>query len=444
VTVRRLSVFVGLAAMAASAAAVDSPLTVYHDALASNPAYQAARASAEADRHGIAVARGQLLPSLSANGSFSSNEVDRNQPVLPTEHFTYQGYNYSLNLRQPIYRRYNFAQYHQAQAQFELASARSEQARAELTVKVLNAYFDALQADEIVSLLVSRKASTAAQLAAAEKSWQAGAGTRIDVDEARAKQDLIVAQEIEALQQREQTRRALQVLIGRRPEPLATLDPARLLVVPPQPADAATWVADGEANSAELAAARAQVTVAEKEVDKARAGHHPTVDLVASAGRSGNDSLSTLSNSGDVIYKQQTVGVQLQIPLFAGGQVSAGISQALERLKQAGLLADDVRNNLEVRVRREYDSVVQGQAKIAALERATASAEQTLVSVRKGVTAGVRSNLDVLAADEQVFVARRNLAQARFDYLLARVRLLAIAGRLTDEDVAGIDAAFRQ
>ena len=440
---RCLSLLAGLTVLASPAVAVDSPLTVYREAMGNNPAYRAVRASAEADRHGIAVARGQLLPSLSASGSMTSNEVDRDQPLLPAEHFNYQGYNYSLNLRQPIYRRYNFAQYRQAQAQSELGSARSEQARAELAVKVLGAYFDALQADEIVALLASRKASTAAQLAAAEKSWQAGAGTRIDVDEARAKLDLMAAQEIEALQQREQTRRTLQVLIGRRPDTLASLDPARLLVAPPQPADAAAWVADGEANSAELAAARAQVVVAEKELDKARSGHHPTVDLVASAGRNGNDSLATLSNSGDVTYKQQTIGVQLQIPIFAGGQVSASTAQALEKLTQAGLVAEDVRNNLELRLRREYDSVVQGQAKIAALERATASAEQTLVSVRKGVSAGVRSTLDVLAADEQVFVARRNLAQARFDYLLARVRLLALSGRLTDEDVAAIDAAFR-
>jgi outer membrane protein, protease secretion system len=426
----------------AAASAAETPLSAYRDALANNPAYGAARAGAEAERHGIAVARGQLLPNLSVSGNFSRNEADREQPNRPVEHFDYQGYAYSVSLRQPIYRKYNIAQYRQAAAQAELALARADQVRGDLAVKVLNAYLDALLADDIVRLLAARKASVLAQVSAAERAWQAGSGTRIDVDETRAKGDLIVAQEIEAAQQREHARRTLRALIGRAPETLARLDPARLLIAPPQPADVAAWVTAAEANSPELAAARAQVTMAEREVEKARSGHHPTLDLVASAGKSGNDSLATLTSAGDTIYNQRSIGLQLQVPLFAGGQVSAGIAQALEKLNQASLGAEDVRNNLELRLRKEYDAVVQAETKIPALEKAAASAAQTLNSVRKGVGAGVRSTLDVLAADEQAFVVRRDLTQARFEYLLARTRLLAFTGQLTEQDLAAIDVAF--
>jgi outer membrane protein/protease secretion system outer membrane protein len=431
----------GAAAMASPCGAAETPLSAYRAALRSNAAYLAARSGLEAEREAPRIALGRLLPNLSAAGSTYRSDVDRTL-AGQKDKFRYGSYNYSLNLNQPVYRPFNVAAYGQSTAQAEAAEAGFVQAGGELSTKVLTAYLDAAFADDVARLLGAQVAAISAQAAAAEKAIVAGSGTRIDLDEARARLDMVRAQEIEVRLRQENALRALQALIGRAPGGLAALQPARMELAPPRPADVAAWIAEAEAGNAELRAARHRIEMAAQEIDKASAGHQPTVDLVASTGKNNNDSLTTLNNFGDTRYTQSNIGLQLNLPLLAGGQVQAAVRQARAKHEQAGHQAEEIRRNLEVQVRREYGNVEQGAAKVRALEQAEASARQTFESSKKGVLAGVRSTLDVLLTDQQLFVVRRDLARERYEYLIAGLRLAILAGREPESFLARLDPWF--
>ena len=440
--IRRLAMTMLLAAAAGATHAAETPTSVFRAALEGNAGLRASRAGVEAEREAINIAFGTLLPNLSIASSRTRNQVDRSLAGAASERFNYAGTSDALNLRQPLYRPANMAAWDQAKAQANAAEADSLRVRSELAVKAISTYFDAVLTEDVDSYLQSQKAAAAAQVDAATKGLVAGSGTRIDIDEARSKLDLLLAQEIDLRNQRADARRALGAMMARPPEALARLTPERMETAPPFPADAAPLLAEAVERNPELASARAQVAAAELEVRKAFTGHHPTLDLVASTSRSGNDSLATLNRAGDVQFRQNILGLQLSIPIYAGGQVSATVRQANARLEQSREQAEEIRRQIEVTVQKEFDNLTQGMAKIRALERATASAAQTAESVRKGVLAGIRSTLEVLTADQQVFQVRSDLARERYRYLLARLRLAAAVGRDMVEDLQTMSTWF--
>lgn len=413
----------------------ESLVALYREARINNATFLAARAGVQAEQENEYIARGQLFPSVGISGSYGRNNTERKTGNSPSEKFDYDSNSYSINLRQPIYRKYNFALYQQGIAQGEAASAHLNQAENELVVRLASAYMEALFADDQVRLLDAQKAAVAGQLDAAEKGLLAGSGTRIDIDEARARYDMILAQEIEIQNLRQHNRRVLGAFVNRNISVLPRLDLKAFTPRQPVPADVNTWLAEAEAKNAEYQYLLAQAKVAEQEVEKALAGHYPTLDFVAGKVKSGNDSVATLNRFGDTEYDTTSYGVQLSIPLFAGFQVNATIRQARAKLEQVRQQGEEVRRNIEVQVRREFDNVVQGIARINALVRAEASANQSVLSAKKGVQAGVRSTLDVLQVEQQLFTVIRDLAQARYGYLISGLKLKAIAGVLTDSDV---------
>ena len=435
-----------LGCMALSAHAEETPLSVFQSSLTNNPAYKAARANRDAEQENSSIALGQLLPSVGLTSSKSRNYVEKESSGFTgnriTQTFDYDGYAHGVNVRQPIFRPYNIALYQQAGKQGELADSRLDEARDELVLRTLSSYFDAAYANQLIELLSAQKASVEAQARAAEKAFIAGIGTKVEINEANARRDIILAQELEAQNQQDHARRTLRALVGRPIGPLAPLVPERLMPNLPRPLPLSSWIADAEAGSPELISARAPVEVAEKDVSKARSGHYPTLDLVANRNLSGNESLASLSALGDTDYRQNTVGLQLNIPVFSGGATSAQVRQAQAKLEQARFLAEDVQQNLEVKVRREFSNIVQGAIKTRAHEQAEASAQQSLLATKKGVQAGIRTSLDVLKAEEQLYTTRRDLALSRYQLILARLKLLLLSGKLEDQDIMQISSWF--
>ena len=299
--------------------ATENLLSLYHEALSTNATYLAARAVAQADLENENIAFGQLLPSISLAGNYGRNNAERVIGGLPPEQFdNYSSYSYTLNLRQPIYRKYNFASYQQAKAQGEAAAASLNKAANELAVRLTGAYMETLFADDQLRLLKAQKAAIQGLLNAAEKGLLAGSGTRIDIDEARARLDLVEAQDIELQNLRQHNRRILGAFINREPGTLAPLQINSLMLPVPVPAEPSAWVAEAEANNTEYQVLLAQAKAAEQEVEKMLAGHYPTLDFVANTGKSDNDSLSNLNRLGGTRYETTTYGLQLSIPLFAG------------------------------------------------------------------------------------------------------------------------------
>jgi TolC family type I secretion outer membrane protein len=400
----------------------------YQAAYTQDATLRAARAAAEARSERVPQARAQLLPNISASVTRYKNDLDRTAPDFlgrsSTSQIRYKSGSQTLTLRQPIYRKYQLADLEQARAQVEEANATLEKETQNLAVRVSTAYFEALLTEEQLALVLAQKTAYTTQLDSARKRLSAGAGTRTDIDEALAALDMNRAQEHEARQNVGYTRQQLQTLVNQPIDTLAGLDTQRMQLLPPTPASLDEWIARSEASSPELQALKAQFEAAQIEVEKARAGHYPTLDAIAQISKSTSETVTTV----DTRYTNKSVGVQLTVPIFAGGYVNSTVRQALAEQERVSEVLEATRRDLAVRVHQQYRGITEGVLKVQALEQAVRSAEQAVISNRRSYEAGSRTLVDTLNAEQQRMTALRDLAQARYVYLLSRVRLLALAG----------------
>lgn len=412
----------------------------YDAAYANDASIRASRAGAQASRERLPQAEAQRLPNVSFNAGRNYNDLTSKtrsflgQPVT-TESQYYSG-SQTLSVRQPLYRPYIAALVRQAQAQANDADASLEKDEQSLVVRVGEAYFDALLARDQLSLVGAQKATYTTQLDAAKKSLAAGSGTRTDIDEAQARLDLTLAQELEAQQNVEFTRRRLETLTGQSLDTLASLDVERFTPSAPVPAGVEAWIERAEQASPELESLRAQLEAARQEIDKAEAGHKPTLDAVAQWARSSSDSVTNVNSR----YDNKTIGLQLSVPLYSGGYVNSTVRQAVAAHERAREVLEATRRDLGVRVHREFRGMTEGVLRIGALEQAVRSAQQAVLSNRKSFEAGSRTTLDVLNAEQQKTAALRDLAQARYVYLVSRLRLLSLAGEDRQASVAQVNA----
>jgi outer membrane protein/protease secretion system outer membrane protein len=406
----------------------------YHLALQNDATYQAALAANKAGQEALPQARAQLMPNLSVSGSRSKNWTDSETPGLlgpVSRSYEYMGANTAINVRQPLYRKYNFALYKQAKHQVENANAVLDKDRQELLVRLSGAYFEALMAQEQMVLMQGQKDTYAAQLQSAKRAFQSGSGTRIDIDDAQARYDMSLSQELEASQNVGYTRLQLQVIVNQPVENLALLDAKQMELSPPVPASLEEWIARGEENNAELRAIQANIEGARVEVEKAKAGHYPTLDLYAQRSKSESDSNTTINSS----YLTTTVGLQFNIPLWSGGAVSSQMRQAVANLERVKQQYEARRREVGQQVRKEFQNLTEGISKVKALEQAERSSDQAVFSNQKGFQAGTRSQVDILNAQQQRLNVRRDLAQARYQYLMARIRLQGLMNSLNEDEM---------
>lgn len=418
-------------------------LQAYEAAQKQDASILASRATAQAGRERLPQARAQFLPNISANFTHNNNNLSNTAPNLlgqeQTTNSNYNSSNQTLTLRQPLYRRNLMAQYRQAQAQVDDVEATLAQEEQTLAVRVSGAYFDAMLSHEQLALVLAQRTAYGTQLDAATKSFAAGSGTRTDVDEARARLDMNTAQEIEARQNVGYTRQQLEILVNQPIDRLATLDLAQLELRAPQPENLEDWTRRAEQNSPQLQSLKAQVEVARQELDKAKAGHYPTLDAVAQLSRSESESVTNIRSR----YRNSAIGLQLNIPLYAGGAVNSAVRQSIAALERAEQLLESGRRDLGLRVHKEYRGVTESIPRIKALEQALRSADQLVFSSRKSFQAGSRTVIDVLNAEEQRMLVLRDLAQARYVYLMNQVKLLALVGAADAEAVATINRSLK-
>ena len=187
--------------------------------------------------------------------------------------------------------------------------------------------------------------------------------------------------------------------------------------------------------NADLRALRANIQAAEQEVAKASAGHHPTVDLIAQRSRTQSASENTI-NQG---YLTNTVGLQVNIPIFTGGYNSSMVRQAEAILERTRQQYEARRREIELEVRKEFQNVAQGVLKVKAQEQAERSADQAVFSNQKGFQAGTRTLVDILNAEQQRMNVRRDLANARHQYILARIKLQGLAGSLNEDEITTVN-----
>lgn len=439
---KRLVVGSTLLCVSVAASCMDL-LQAYEAAQKYDATILAARATALAERERLPQARAQMLPNVSASLSQNSNRLKSVSPdylgVEQTTNTSYPSSNQTLTLRQPLYRPQLAAQYRQARAQVDDANATLAQEEQNLAVRVSSAYFEAMLTHDQLALILAQQTAYRTQLDAARKSLTAGSGTRTDVDEAQASLDMNLALEIEARQNVTYTLQQLQTLVNQPIDKLATLNVARLELLNPQPNDLQDWMARAELNSPQMQSHKAQVEIARQEVKKAGFGHYPTLDAVAQWSNSDSESTTNISSR----YTNTSVGLQLNIPLYAGGYVNSQVRQTLAGLERAEQTLEAGRRDLGLRVHKEFRGVTENIPKIKALEQALRSSDQLVLSSRKSFQAGSRTVLDILNAEQQRVVVLRDLAQARYLYLISRVRLLALVGGADQDAVLALNRVLQ-
>lgn len=411
----------------------------YLEARVSDPQIAAAKAELKAAESLLPQARGALLPQLGLSGSRLDNDnlveqrASGRSPLVKDYSFSSKAA--TLNLTLGLFRPQTWASVAQASAQVRQAEQQYRSAEYDLILRVAQAYVDALLAADNVLLAAEQKAAISEQLKQAKRYFEAGVGTVTDINEAQARYDTVVAQELAAQNNREIKLRAIEAIIGKLPPRLATLGMKMPLELP-DPLDIERWLTYARSSSPLLLGRQAAVEVAESERSKAWAAHMPTADLVASRGRSENPSF-TLTDS---VNWSNTVGVQFSIPIFSGGTTQGRVNQTAALRDKALHELTAAERSVNQSVRQEFLNVINGVAQIKALQQAVTSNELALNSARKGQEAGVRTSFDVLNAQQLLYAAKRDLAQARYGYVLARLRLQAAAGLLVQEDVAQVDA----
>jgi outer membrane protein/protease secretion system outer membrane protein len=409
---------------------------VYEAALAQDATIRASRAAADSGRERLPQARAGLLPQVSASAGRTHNNLDSTSPnILGTPVTTNDQYfsdNRTVQLRQPLLNMQRWLQFQQAKSLVEEVEANLDRDLQNLVVRVAGAYFETLMADEQLELVLAQKKTYTALVDASQKAILAGSGTRTDVDDAKARLDMVAAQELEARQNQDLTRRQLQLLINQPIDQIAKLNVTALKLSAPNPASLDEWTRKAEQASPEIKALQARLEAARREVSKAQAGHLPTLDAVAQWSNSGSENITRVNSR----YENKSIGLQLNIPLYAGGYIDSTTRQAVAEQTRAEESLEAQRRDLGVRVHKEYRGVSEGVMRVRALEQAVRSAELMMQSTQMSFKAGSRTQLDVLNAQQQYTLALRDLAQARFVYLMSKVKLASLAG---DDALSSVD-----
>jgi len=425
-------------AFAGSAHATDL-LQVYRDAQSFDAQYAAARAARAAGLEKLPQARAGLLPSVGLSANTTWNDLAaRSRATGVTSTASYGSNGWSVSLTQPLFRWQNRIGYQQGELAVASAEAQYAQAGQDLIVRVAQAYFDVLLAQETLATARAQKAATAEQLEAAKRNFEVGTATITDTHEAQARYDLIVAQEIAADNDLAVKRHALRTLTGKDPAGLRGLKTA-LRIDRPQPDDIAQWVASAETGNIGVQLAQTGLEIAGREIERQRAGHYPTVDLVASHGRTAAGGSLAPGGSGSD-GKSSALGLQFSLPLYAGGAVSSRERESAALAEKARADLDNARRQAAQAARQAYLGVKAGLAQVRALEAGVVSSQLAVESNKLGYEVGVRINIDVLNAQSQLFDTRQKLAKARLDTLIAQLRLKLAAGSLAEADLASINA----
>ena len=431
---------------ASLAAALSAPasgmglLEAWNAALDADPGYRAARYELEAGRQALPIARSTLRPSVNITTSDTkvrgTREFGNVAPGSPAEqNLDYMSRQRALNVRMPLLNMDGRARVRQGEAQVQYSEALFDARGKDLANRLGKAYFDLLFALDSVELAQGQVDAYRGQVAFAQRRLQAGEGTRTEVAEAEARLDLAQVNLIETRDQVDVVRRALQNIVGR--DTIGVVPPTRQ--VEPRPLEPATleaWLAMAEDRSPEVRARSFSVEAARHEVASNRAGHYPRIDAVAAASRLQNDSVNTLNSD----INQRSFGLQVTVPIYQGGYVDATTEQAIANLRRTESDLDAELNTQRVEVRRQFLAAQNGMTKLDSYAKAVRSSEVALEATRRGFQAGLRTSLDVLDAQRQLFQSRRDQAQARYQYLLAVLQLRVSAGMPPEEAVSTLNA----
>ena len=426
-----------LALFLAQATHAEDLLDIYQAAEQQDQQYASAKAAYRAGIEKLPQARAALKPQINLTAPLTANYF---KDHLSDQHTSYASAGYTLQLTQPLYRLQNNIVVDQAMLQLTQVEAQLNQAQQDLMLRAAQAYFDVLLADDNVAVSRNQKIAISEQLAQAKRNFEVGTATITDTHEAQARYDLAVAREIADQNDLDVKRRALEILIGKPMESLAGLRD-KLTLPPPQPTDMAQWVDVAQKQNLQVQVFKTAEDIANQEIRRNNAAFTPTVDLIASYGDTATSTkkpgFGRESSSGEV-------GVQINIPIWEGGLRNSRVREAVANREKARFDTENIRRQVAQNTRQAYLGVTSGIAQVKALEQALVSTQSQLESTKLGQEVGVRTGVDVLNAQQQLYSARRDLYAARYNILLNQLKLKSASGILAKNDLAEVNTALRK
>jgi protease secretion system outer membrane protein len=423
------------------AQAAEDLLSLYRKALQYDAQYRAAVANTAAEREEINKTRALFMPKLQASANVGHGTTDRTtQTALGAldSHLNYDIQNYALSIRQPLFNKESLAAYRSAKAN---AGSKEELLRREdavLMTRIASAYFETLYAQEKVAVTQNKIAAVQQQLQQAQQRYEHGEGTITEINEAQAVLKLAQAELIDARNSLDDFRQTLANISGQPIADLAALDTTRIPTTMPGQGNLDEWLDQALRNNPEIAAARLALDAARQEVERRRAGHYPTLDLVGVRSYSENDSNNTIGSQFDTT----TVALQLNLPLYAGGYTSASVRQAQDRLTAAEEILNLRTRNITADTRKFFNSIHSGLLSIEAYRQAVEAGEIALEGTQKGFVAGTRTNVDVLDAQMKLYASKLELSKARYILINDILNIKQAAGLLNEAELQAINRFF--
>jgi len=452
-----------------------SLIDLYNMAKGYDAAFQSAKSLYEANRYRADQGLAQIMPTVGLGLTATRSQVDFRGDTAPTGVASqlydisgtkfyaapfpstysandgnpfkrwYTQNNATLTASQPLYRPANLAVYRQSAKQLSQAYAQLTVAEQDLLIRVSQAYFDVLASQDSLNFVRAQKIAVSEQLASAKRNFEVGTATITDTREAQARYDLVIAQEIAADNDLRVKRLALDTIVGIKnaaPKPLN----ARTALTPTLPQDVEEWVKQSESSHPSVLNAQLAMDIAQLEIERARAGHKPTVDLVGSY--AGSRNLGGTAVSGSVSSNSHVVSPTLQVimnvPLFAGFATENRYKETVQLEDKARQDLELARRNVAQATRAAYFGVVSGLGQVKALEAAESSSQVALDANKLGYSVGVRINIDVLNSQSQLFQTKRDLAKARYDVLVGSLKLRQASGLLKEDDLQGVNAMLER
>lgn len=430
---RLLSLTLSVAAVLTGPAQAQSLVQLYEAAKGYDASFKAAQAQYQANLAKAEQAKALLRPTAGLGASVSETDFDSKVKTNPDA--GYGSRNITLSASQPLFRPANTASYQQGMKQLGLAQAQLKAAEQELIVRISQAYFDVLTAQESLAFVKAQKAAVSEQLAAAKRNFEVGTSTITDTREAQARFDLVTAQEIAAENDLRVKKLGIDQFVGTsNTHVIALKSGANLNASVTGTAD--TWAQQAVEQNPNIALARIALEVAQLETEKAKAGHKPTLDLTASYGGTRYRGAPVTSRPNN---NTATIGLSFNLPLYAGYATENRIQETVALAEKARNDLEGAQRNVAQATRAAFFGVQSSLGQVKALEAAEASSQSALDANKLGYQVGVRINIDVLNSQSQLFQTKRDLAKARYDVLLGQMRLRQTSGTLQEADLITVN-----
>lgn len=400
---------------------------------------RAAQADHLINREEVGKARSRLRPNVQLSATRGRNSTEHTYLGTADDREYYSTANYGISLKVPLFSLSGIAGYQQSKLLASKSETDLQNEESGLVLRLVEAYCNALYAEENIVFSKVHIEASKEQLQQARRRFENGFGTVTEINEAQAGYDIALAEGLDIVNSLEYSRRELENLTGVYPDALCHLVPEKLQPTKPDPENIDVWISRALTSNLALTSARREIEIARKEIHKQRAARYPVLDFVAA----GNYSESENNYSIGSTYDTYSVSLQMSLPIYTGGYVSASVRQAQAKWMKAGEQHNLQERNVESDVRRFYNGVVIGIARIQAYEQAVKAQEIAFEGTRKGYEAGFRSNVDVLDAQQKLFDSRRNLAKSRYQYIMNRLLLKQTTGALTIDDVNEVDSWLR-